>query len=236
MFTIGSIRAGFCGMVTLLVAICQTSCLTSKNKDVAQTEAAPPPAAYPESNGAVAYGAPPSAAPTGAAPSPYGAGATASAPASAPAPFSLRNGEQLVDHTIQPGESLSSIAGKYQSSINRIQSANGMTDTKIFAGKTIKVPTMGGAASLTGSGNQASPPVGGGYGSPAPTQAGYGSQVSAGSGYSAASAPPVVPSANPYGAPSTAPSNPAATSYSRGSSSGFPTPSYGGGGGVEFSN
>lgn len=236
MFTIGSIRTSFSGMVALIAALSLTSCLTSKNKDVAETEVAPPPATYPESNGAVAYGAPPSAPPTGAAPSPYGAGSTPPAPASAPAPFALRNGEQLVDHTIQPGESLSSIAGKYQSSINRIQSANGMTDTKIFAGKTIKVPTMGGAAALTGPSNPGTPPSGGGYGSPAPTQAGYGSQVNAGTGYSAVSAPPVVPSSNPYGAPSIPSSNPAATSYSRGSSSGFPTPSYGGGGGVEFSN
>lgn len=236
MFTIGSIRTGFSGMLSLFAALSLTSCLTSKNKEVAQTEAAPPPATYPEGNGTVAYGAPPSAPPTGAAPSPYGASAAATAPTSAPTPFALRNGEQLVDHTIQPGESLSSIAGKYQSSINRIQSANGMTDTKIFAGKTIKVPTMGGAAALTGPSNQVTPSVAGGYGSPAPNQAGYGSQVSAGTGYSAASPPPVVPSANPYGAPSIPPSNPAATSYSRGSTSGFPTPSYGGGGGVEFSN
>jgi LysM repeat protein len=232
MFTIGSIRTCISSGLALLAGLSLTSCLTSKNKEVAQTEAAPPPAAYPESNGTPSYGAPASAPPASGAPASYGA-STSAAPASAP--FELLNGEQLVDHTIQSGESLSSISGKYQSSISRIQAANGMADTRIFAGKTIKVPTMGGAAA-TGSGAYGPAPSGGGFSSPTPTQAGYGSQVSAGAGYSAPSAPPVVPSANPYGAPTLPPSNPAATSYSRGTSSGFPTPSYGGGGGVEFSN
>lgn len=116
-----------------------TGCFGNKNQDVA-TAPAPPPAAYPDTS--AANGLAGSSAPAASVSYPF-VPAAPSAPAApgVPAPFSLREGEQLVQHQIQSGENLSSIAAKYNSSISRIQAANGMTDTKIFAGKSLQVPT-----------------------------------------------------------------------------------------------
>jgi len=79
---------------------------------------------------------PPSSAPVGAPPP---------AP-SAPEPFSLRPGEQLVNHKVIGGDSLWKLANQYKPSTSRIMAANGMTSDTIYAGKTIKIPTKTGAA------------------------------------------------------------------------------------------
>jgi len=128
-------------ITALFTGLCTGGCFSNKNKEVADAPA-PPPSAYPtgtsaySSSGGTASATNPVA---GSAAGYTGAG-SAQAP-SAPAPFQLREGEQLVTHQITSGETLSSIAAKYNTSINRIQSANGMTDSKIFAGKTLQVPT-----------------------------------------------------------------------------------------------
>lgn len=138
----------------LSLSMLATGCFSTKNKEVVDAPA-PPPAAYPDTSANLAGG---SAVPT--MPSPSGATMAAtnqSASAPAPAPFSLREGEQLVNHQIQQGESLSSIAAKYNSSVSRIQSANGISGTKIIAGKSIQVPTSAPPANLASSGSAMAP-------------------------------------------------------------------------------
>ncbi len=63
-----------------------------------------------------------------------------------PEPFTLKEGEQLVSHTATKGDSLSSLATKYNTRVSRIKSANGLSSDMIIAGKTYKIPTAGGAA------------------------------------------------------------------------------------------
>lgn len=65
----------------------------------------------------------------------------AAPPAPTFAPFELRDGERLASYKAVSGDSLSRIASKFDTSIKRIQSANGLTNTVIFAGKTYKIPT-----------------------------------------------------------------------------------------------
>ncbi len=203
-------------------------CFGNKNKDVAEGPP-PPPAAYPESSTgysswtAIASATNPVNDPTM---SYQGASAGASSgyrEAAAPGPFQLREGEQLVEHRIESGESLSSIAGKYNSSVSRIQAANGMTDTKIFAGKTLQVPT---SAMTSGLAMNAT--------------AGAASPYSAPAGQTA----PVPPGVQLQSSGQVQiPVSPASTSYSRSDSipapapapGAFPTPSFQGSG-IQFSN
>ncbi len=219
---------GLCGFLSV-------GCL-GKKKDttVAVEEQAPPPAAYPDST---TY--------------PDTSGSSSSQALNAPAPsapapvvpsqpaFKLRQGEQLVEHKIALGETLSSIARKYNTSYRRIQEANGMSNTKIIAGKTIQVPTsappnlkMNGSTAVAPAPAASSPysRTGGRYGSvtstapsaPATTSTGsYPRTVSPSPVFSSpgvypstTTAPPV--SSSPY--PSTTiapvpPANPGATSY-----------------------
>lgn len=65
----------------------------------------------------------------------------AAPPAPSFAPFELRDGERLATYKAVSGDSLSRIASKFDTSVKRIQSANGLTNTVIFAGKTYKIPT-----------------------------------------------------------------------------------------------
>lgn len=201
----------------IFTGVC-SGCFSNKNKEVADAPA-PPPSSYP--TGSSAYGdsgAPASATNPVAGPSTGYPGTSAPQAPAVPAPFQLREGEQLVVHQITSGESLSSIASKYNTSISRIQSANGMTDTKIFAGKTLKVPTAAMVPDLAM--NQS--------GGSAPSYQGQSAQ-----GVSA----PMVPQGQP------APVNPAATSYSgQGGipaptppSGSFPTPTFQGSQ-IQFSN
>ncbi len=150
-------------VVAITTGVFSVSCFSNKNKDVAENVAPPPPSAYPVGSesystssapaGSAAPGAP--AAPT--AGSGYGATASAPPPSSQPAPFTLREGEQLIPHAIVSGDSLSSLAGKYNSSISRIQAANGMTDTKIYAGKILQIPTSAAPAPLAMNGRTPAP-------------------------------------------------------------------------------
>lgn len=206
-------------------------CFSNKNKDVAENAAAPPPAAYPTSPGSYSNDTSGAAAPAPAVPSgnaTYGA----TAAASAPAPFSLREGEQLVPHSIVSGDSLSSIAAKYNSSISRIQAANGMTNTKIIAGKTLQVPTSAPPSNLAMNNAPAAMAAAGGamgYTAPAaPATGSYPSTIAPPTAPTAPSAPavpypsggisaPPVPSAPSIAgsAPIQVPGNPASTSYPR---------------------
>ena len=186
-------------------------CLSKKNDEVS-AEVAPPPSTY-------------SIAPTGYV-------GTAAAPAAArtsfqavtpphPAPFELRVNEELVTHLIVSGESLSSISAKYNSSISRIMAANGMGDTKIFAGKSLQVPIVKSSQMAMN-------------GEPRPsTSPAYSSQAAA-QGVSIPSAP--APPTN-YGTPTSAPVyrgttvEPSSTSYPRQTAptapaGSFPTPSF----------
>lgn len=56
-------------------------------------------------------------------------------------PFALRDGENLVSHKVQKGDSLFRLASLYDTSVSRIQAANGLSDSVIYAGKTYKIPT-----------------------------------------------------------------------------------------------
>jgi LysM repeat protein len=183
--------------------------------------------------------------------------ATNRASAPAPAPFSLREGEQLVPHQIQSGENLSNIAAKYNSSISRIQAANGMTDTKIFAGKTLQIPTSAPPAPLAQASGLSQAPLGGAYSGAATAPVAPTYSAASSGAYPSAVAPPSVPSvptapAYPSAAGATGgisappvpqttgslPGYPASTSYPRTaptSSPSFPTPSFEGSR-VQFSN
>ncbi len=235
-------------VVAISTGIFSVGCFSNKNKDVAETGAAPPPAAYPTGSSdysGTAGGS--TAAATAPSPGAPAANATygATAAAAAPAPFSLREGEQLVPHAIVSGDSLSSIAGKYNSSISRIQAANGMTNTKIIAGKTLQVPTSALPSNLAmNTAPAALAPAGGVAGFTAPS---YTAPSAPATGaYPSAVAPPAIPTApSPYpsggisappvpsepaiagSAPIQIPGNPAATSYPR--EGAFPAPPQTGG-------
>lgn len=148
------------------IAVCSSlsvGCIGKKSDEAPVAEADVPAAAYPDSSAggyADTAGAPATA-------SGYSNPAPASAPAPAapsPPPFELRPGEQLVEHRIEPGENLSVIATKYNTSISRIQGANGMSGTTIYAGKTIQVPVAG-SASVASASQAPMPPSGEVYGS-----------------------------------------------------------------------
>lgn len=194
------------GMIgAIAMASVSVGCIGNKNKEVA-VATPPPPAAYPDTSGSLA-GATNGAAAPGSAPTmpPMATNAaTNRASSPAPAPFSLREGEQLVPHQIQPGENLSNIASKYNSSISRIQSANGMSDTKIFAGKTLQIPTSAPPANLAQSSAAPQAPLGGSYPGAAPAPVAPTYSAAASGAYPSTMAPPSAP---------TAPSVPTAPSY-----------------------
>ncbi len=178
-------------VVALSTSFLLCSCFTNKNKDVVDAPP-PPPSAYPDTSANLGG----TAGPVPSVPSASNAAVAATnsgASPSAPAPFSLREGEQLVNHQIQPGESLSSIAAKYNSSVSRIQSANGISGTKIIAGKTLQVPTSAPPMNLAGGASAPMAPT------PAPSASPY---PAAGGSYPAASG------ASPYPGTLSAPSSP----------------------------
>ncbi len=187
-------------------------CFGNKNPDVADAPP-PPPAAYPDTSGGVG-GAGSATPPPQTAPSSATMAATNQRPAipQAPVPFSLRQGEQLVPHVIQSGENLSSIAAKYNTTVGRIQSANGMTDTRIFAGKSLQVPTSAPPTNLAQGAPMAQAPSAGLYGasSPSPGSPTFGATAG---GYPGTMAPPTVPVAP------TVPTTPAVPSYPAASAS-----------------
>lgn len=242
----------------IAMASVSVGCIGNKNKEVADAPP-PPPAAYPDTSGPLAGAAHGTVAPGAVSPVPSMASnaATNRASAPAPAPFSLREGEQLVPHQIQSGENLSNIAAKYNSSISRIQAANGMTDTKIFAGKTLQIPTSAPPAPLAQASGLSQAPLGGAYSGAATAPVAPTYSAASSGAYPSAVAPPSVPSvptapAYPSAAGATGgisappvpqttgslPGYPASTSYPRTaptSSPSFPTPSFEGSR-VQFSN
>lgn len=249
-------------MGAVVMASMSVGCFTTKKDEVADAPP-PPPAAYPDTSGALyggsttAPGAVPGI-PSNATNATVAATNRTPSPAPAPAPFSLREGEQLVPHQIQSGENLSSIAAKYNSSISRIQAANGMTDTKIFAGKTLQVPTSAPPTNLAQSPAPATAPLGGAYPGAAPAPVAPTHAPAPSGAYPSTMSPPAaptVPTAPAY--PSAAsgggaiaappvpqaggslPGYPASTSYPRTTptapSPSFPTPSFEGSR-VQFSN
>ena len=242
----------------IAMASVSVGCIGNKNKEVADAPP-PPPAAYPDTSGPLAGAAHGTVAPGAVSPVPSMAtnAATNRASAPAPAPFSLREGEQLVPHQIQSGENLSNIAAKYNSSISRIQAANGMTDTKIFAGKTLQIPTSAPPAPLAQASGLSQAPLGGAYSGAATAPVAPTYSAASSGAYPSAVAPPSVPSvptapAYPSAAGATGgisappvpqttgslPGYPASTSYPRTaptSSPSFPTPSFEGSR-VQFSN
>ena len=247
------------GMIgAIAMASVSVGCIGNKNKEVADAPP-PPPAAYPDTSGPLAGAAHGTVAPGAVSPVPSMASnaATNQASAPAPVPFSLREGEQLVPHQIQSGENLSNIAAKYNSSISRIQAANGMTDTKIFAGKTLQIPTSAPPAPLAQASGLSQAPLGGAYSGAATAPVAPTYSAASSGAYPSAVAPPSVPSvptapAYPSAAGATGgisappvpqttgslPGYPASTSYPRTaptSSPSFPTPSFEGSR-VQFSN
>ena len=247
------------GMIgAIAMASVSVGCIGNKNKEVADAPP-PPPAAYPDTSGSLAGATHGTVSPGAVSPAPSMASnaATNQASAPAPAPFSLREGEQLVPHQIQSGENLSNIAAKYNSSISRIQAANGMTDTKIFAGKTLQIPTSAPPAPLAQASGPSPAPLGGAYSGSATAPVAPTYSAAASGAYPSAVAPPSVPSiptapTYPSAAGATGgisappvpqttgslPGYPASTSYPRTaptSSPSFPTPSFEGSR-VQFSN
>lgn len=215
----------------LLVSSLSVGCLSRKKDDSAAVEAAPPPpAAYPTTpagyaeSGSMAPAPPSSAGPAPAAPE--------------PAEFQLREGETLVSYRIEPGDYLSKIAAKYNTSVSRIKAANGMTDDRIYAGKSLQIPT-------------AAPPglaLNAAAAAPAPSagSSSYGSPYGVGSATGAASAPSPGATSYPSITDPAPAASPSATSYppvpappippqTQQPAGAFPTPSFGGGG-VQFSN
>ena len=207
----------FSGRLSLSVALTcgfglfSAGCLSKKNDEVS-AEAAPPPSTYSIAlPGYVGTAAAPAAAVT----------SFQEATPPHPAPFELRVNEELVTHLIVSGESLSSISGKYNSSISRIMAANGMADTMIYAGKSLQVPIVKSSQmAMNGEPRPSTAPT---YSSQAPAQ-----------GVSTPSAP--APPTN-YGTPTSAPVyrgttvEPSSTSYPRQTAptapaGSFPTPSF----------
>lgn len=227
----------------LFVSSFSASCGSRKSDEVAVEAASPPPAAYPTTPEGYAdsYSTGSSASPTSSPSS------MPSAPTPEPPSFQLRAGETMVSYRIESGDNLSAIATKYNTSVSRIQAANGMSDTKIFAGKTLQIPTAAppglamnaSTASAAGSYSGARNSYGSGSAPTAPSSVGsYPSTASA------PSYPSTTTSAPSY--PSTTSSSPASTSYPRVDSppvppqpqqaaGAFPTPNFGGGGGIQFS-
>ncbi len=119
-----------------------------------------------------------------------GNASTPSKPASSE-PFSLREGEQLVSHTVVKGDTLSGLSTQYSTRVSRIQAANNMTGTMIKLGDTINIPTKGATAAAPAAVSNTAP---------APPQA---QGPSASSIVPAAPAVPSVAPAVPSAAPAT---------------------------------
>lgn len=209
----------FSGRMSLSLALTcgfglfSAGCLSKKNDEVS-AEAAPPPSTYSIAHAGYVG--------TAAAPAPAVSRTSFQAATPPhPVPFELRVNEELVTHLIVSGESLSSISGKYNSSISRIMAANGMADTKIYAGKSLQVPIV--KSSQMAMNGEQRPSTAPAYSSQAPAQ-----------GVSIPSAP--APPTN-YGTPTSAPIyrgttvEPSSTSYPRQTAptapaGSFPTPSF----------
>jgi len=96
----------------------------------------------------------------------YAPPAAAGGPMPATVPATLPVDKPLVEHTVQPGESLWKLARDYDTTVKEIQAANQMTNDVIMAGKTYLIPTFKtpeGAAPAEGAPVAPAPPSAGGY-------------------------------------------------------------------------
>jgi len=75
-----------------------------------------------------------------------GSAAVAEAPAAAPARPAAVAGGGGIEHTIQPGETLSGIAERYGVPMAQIREANSLTGSTIVTGRRLRIPTPGGSA------------------------------------------------------------------------------------------
>ncbi|MEO0416643.1 MAG: LysM peptidoglycan-binding domain-containing protein [Verrucomicrobiota bacterium] len=132
----------FAAACTAAAVLC--SCQGRNKNQQAATEpaAAAPSAAYPDSPALAQVDDSVSTAP--APSSSYSAPPAPSKPSipkiTKPS-FTLNAGEELISYKVQSGDTLSAIASKYNTTVTRIQAANGLKSTKILAGKTYKIPT-----------------------------------------------------------------------------------------------
>ncbi len=202
--------------VVLLVSTGFTGCQSNQNQASASLPAASM-AAYPESQ--------PAAFPVEESSSVSGSSLAQSE--KKPEPFSLRDGENLVPHQVESGETLSGLAAKYKTSIRRIQSANDLKNTRIYAGRTYQIPTRMSAEEIASTALAAAT-VGAKPESSPPSAADSAPPSSARTRYEPASIPP-------YSGDSpetTTPEESAAITIpplpgENGSGSAFPTPSFG---------
>ena len=141
----------FSSISRLVLAVPASCCLLAisgckNNQNTAATLPAAPAASYPQSDSSAGGGSDSSlvAIPNNSAPE------QRSKPKPAPRkpePFELQEGETLVNHTVVSGDNLTKLAKRYDTTIRRIQSANGLTGDKIYTGKVYKIPTRQGLAS-----------------------------------------------------------------------------------------
>lgn len=133
------------GKLLLLAAIplMGTSCSQKQKQASAAVPPAANPASYPESQAPPSPSESPSlqqaSAPKVEKPTPKPK--PKAPPAPKYKPFVLRDGETLVSHKVVSGDTLGKLATTYGTDVSRIQSANGLSGTKILAGKTYKIPT-----------------------------------------------------------------------------------------------
>ena len=63
-------------------------------------------------------------------------------------PTSVSGGDGQVQHTVQPGETLSSIAQRYGTTVEALMQANGLNSTsQIYAGQVLTIPASSGGTS-----------------------------------------------------------------------------------------
>lgn len=132
-----------CSMLLIVFALIGASCTNMQNQASADVPAATPgyPASslFPDGSTSTSEGGYPSS------PESSGTESNSSSPSSSESsiaePFVLRDGERLVSYQAQKGDNLWKLAQNYKTSVKRIQSANGLTNSTILAGKTYKIPT-----------------------------------------------------------------------------------------------
>ncbi len=120
-------------------------------------------------------------------------------------PFVLRDGEALVSHKVQRGETLSKMATMYGTTVSRIKSANGLSSDKIYAGKSYKVPTKQKSPIQVASGPPAPPKPTQTVTAPSPPVSTYKPPTLSPSPSTSSYRPPTISSGGSGGAPSFAP-------------------------------
>ncbi|MEJ2733752.1 MAG: LysM peptidoglycan-binding domain-containing protein [Anaerolineae bacterium] len=62
-------------------------------------------------------------------------------------PTSVSGGDGSVQHTVQPGETLSSIAQRYGTTVEALMQANGLNSTSLYTGQVLTIPASSGGTS-----------------------------------------------------------------------------------------